>query len=261
MSSDVLQPPITDASGYAIRKRDTRFLGLADEQVADWRARRRPLGVSERQYKALVDALLDALAADGINLLDCDIRLQGSSARFFSGLHKPMTVSRDDVIDAFRNCRDRVPEEWEVDEIWSKLTEQWISDGSFPQQRPFDAMYVLSVDRERSDYDIQISSDDLVHRCEQVLIRLGQDPVKARVWQPTYNFLQRHLVEEVAQNLYLRLLRMSDALGRGVTVAVFSRCGPPEVKPSPSGPVISSHFKDTDWIIWSKRAAAHGVLP
>ena len=53
-----------------------------------------------------------------------DLRVKGSSASFFSGHHKAMPQSRSGVIDAFRTCRGRFPERWEIDEIMRRLTKK-----------------------------------------------------------------------------------------------------------------------------------------
>jgi hypothetical protein len=244
---DRLTPEISDGDGYSIRSRDLEFLDLTLDDVEAWRSQQSPLGLSSYQYTGLVHELREALKRDGVPLGDCDIRLKGSSASFFSGLHKPMPTTLDEIIDLFRSGRRRVPYDWEVDEIKDRLHVQWISDGDYPSRRPFDSMYKLGIDREPSDIDLQISSDELTKRCENRLLESGQAPSEARLKNTAYNFLRHDLVEDVAPQLYVFSLRMADALRRRVGVAVFPSEGPPDV--SSSQPGLSSHFTPDDWVI------------
>jgi hypothetical protein len=244
---DHLVPEISDGHGYSVRLRDLRFLGVSEDAVNAWRSQKSPLGLSPIQYQGLVRQLREALKRDGVPIGDCDIRLKGSSATFFSGAHKPMPRSIDEMIELFRERRDRVPYSWEVDEIKHRLAEGWISDGDYPSRRPFDSMYCLGIEREPSDIDLQISCDELKERCENRLIEIGQSPTQARLNNPAYSFLRHDLVDAVAPELYVFSLRMADALGRRVGVAVFPSEGPPDV--SSTHPELSSHLTSDDWII------------
>lgn len=244
---DRIHPPISDDTGYLVRYRDLRFLNIAEGSLAPWRAKALPLGLSERQYKGLRKDLLAALRDDGLRPDDCDIRLQGSSAGFFSGTHKQFPRARGEVFDMFVESRERLPRDWEMKEIDYRLTQVWITDGAFPGRRPFDSMHCLGISRDRSDIDLQISSDEIVGRCVAELKRLGQDPTEARIKHPTYNFVKKYLVEAVAPETYLFSLRTGDALNRGVSIAVFPSEGPPTV--SDRDGAVSSHFRDSDWLI------------
>jgi hypothetical protein len=245
--SDRLTPPVADHSGYCLRNRDVAFLRLEASQIVDWRARRAPLGLSPREWDGLRGELALALQRDDVPIGACDIRLQGSSGAFFSGAHKPMPRTRDEVIDLYRELRDEVPADWEADEIMERLLVRWISDDDFPGQRPFDSMHRLRIAEEPSDLDLQISSDVLTSRCEQVLIDLGQNPTTLRQRHPTYDFVRTDLVAEAFPRLYLFGLRMYRRLGRHVSIAVFPSVGPRDV--SAQSPNLSSHFKDDDWLV------------
>jgi hypothetical protein len=247
---DTYEPAICDLSGYRLRKRDTDFLQIDQLHVDDCRARRRPLGLSERQYSSLVRTLREVLVADDLDPESCDVRLKGSSANFFSSPHKPMVCTKDQIVDEFRRLRSRLPEEWEIEEVHDRLVSKWLRDGKFPGQRPFDAMHKLGIDRDASDYDLQISCDEIVARCEELVLQLGQDPTNARILHASYNFVRKDLVEVAAKNLYLWTLRLSDSFGRGLSVAVFPSGGPPDVTETVDPPELSSHFRQSDWLMW-----------
>lgn len=244
---DHLTPAVADHGGYRLRRRDLDFLRISAEGLDAWRSRHRPLGLSQIQYDGLLQDLRDALLRDGVRLEQCDIRLKGSSAQFFSGAHKQMPSGRDDIIDLFTVLRDRYPADWEIAEIERRLNEIWITDGDLPSQRPFDSFYRLGIERERSDIDLQISSDVLAGRCEALLVRSGQPITEARMKHPVYNFVKKVLVEKEFPELFLFTRRTSDALGRNVSIAVFAAAGPPDV--SATDPELSAHLSERDWVI------------
>ena len=230
-----------------MRQRDLSFLNIAEAAIAPWHTKSLPLGLSERQYNGLRKDLLAALRQDGLRTDECDIRLKGSSAGFFSGLHKTFPRARGEVFEMFVESRRRLPQDWEIDEMDHRLNRQWITDGAFPGRRPFDSMYCVGISRERSDVDLQISSDEILNRAVARLRALGLDPTEPRTKHPTYNFVQKHLVEAVVPETYLFALRTGDALGRGVSIAAFPSGGPPDV--SDRVGELSSHFRATDWLI------------
>ncbi|MER6357446.1 PrsW family glutamic-type intramembrane protease [Streptomyces sp. NPDC001634] len=82
-------------TGYEIRTEDLEFLGLTEEQVEAWQRFGAPLGMTPKQFKEFTADLREALAADGLDPENVDIRLQGSSAQFFSGSHKDFPTEED----------------------------------------------------------------------------------------------------------------------------------------------------------------------
>jgi hypothetical protein len=254
--TDRLKPPIDDGQGYQIRHRDLRFLQIAEHAVAEWRARRLPLGMSLAGYEALQRGIERALRRDGLQPTECDVRLKGSAAEFFSGWHKRMPRTKDEVVDLFRELRGRVPDSWEIADVMHRLEQDWISDNDFPSRRPFDSIYRLGIAREPSDIDIQISSDVMVNRCQEILSDLGQVITEVRINHPVYTFVRRDLVEHAFPELYLFSLRMTDRLLRNVSVVVFPAAGPPDV--SNRHGELSSHLRSTDWKV-SMTAAAVGT--
>lgn len=242
-SSDELLPPIEDNSGYRVRERDLAFLSISDEQIASWRQREHPLGMSAITYPEFERQFVEALIADGLATRDCDVRLKGSAVEFFSGAHKELPRSEPDIIRTYLQHRGRTPEAWELGDIVDRLDRVWLSDGAGPRRRPFDSMYRLNIAQYPSDFDVQLSSDELVARCAEILAREGRGVEELTVQNSHYDFVERYLVQKAAPNLYLFGLRMTDALGRGVNIAVFPSSGPREVPNDP----LSSHFHDTDW--------------
>jgi len=247
VSKDAIEPPIPDGSGYHARSRDLMFLGIDSDALDRWRSRRSPLGMSAIQYDGFRRALLRALERDDLSLDACDIRLKGSSAEFFSGHHKQLPRGLDAIVDLFRATRGRMPESWEISEIEHRLRNQWITDGEFPRRRPFDSLYRLSIAREQSDVDLQIASDEVVRRCEEVIVERGLSPEGARLAHPVYDFVQKDLIESATPHLYLFALRASDALNRHVSLAIFPSSGPRNTTQT-HGP-LSAHFRDGDWKI------------
>ena len=247
LAPDCLDPPIGDGSGYLVRDRDLRFLGMSNAGVALWRTQRVPLGMSEIQYDGFRNDLLDALQRDDVTVADCDVRIKGSAGEFFSGHHKRLPREAGEIFDVFRECRRRVPQQWELDEIDNRLNRLWITDGEFPRRRPFDSMSRLGISREPSDIDLQVSSDEIVDRCVATLPELGIHPTELRLKHPIYNFVRRDLIEYVVPHVYLFSLRTSDALGRHVSVAVFPAEGPPDVSER-VGP-LSAHLRESDWVV------------
>jgi hypothetical protein len=239
---DELDPPVEDGGGYRLRERDLVFLTISTEQIVAWRRREYPLGTSTITYSAFKEQLRAALHRDGLSVDDCDVRLKGSAAEFFSGSHKPMPRTREEVVDWYYRLRDRTPEPWELKEITDRLDRRWLSDGTGPTRRPFDSMYRLGIDQYPSDLDVQLSSDELVARCVGILEREGQGLEALTVENPKYKFVQRYLVEKAAQNIYLFALRMTDRLGRHVGISVFPSCGPSQIVDDP----LSSHLSDSD---------------
>jgi len=244
---DHLEPEVADLEGYRLRRRDLKFLLIEPADYEAWHSRARPLGLSQIQYEGLLQDLSEALLRDGVPLDVCDVRLKGSAAHFFSGAHKLMPVTRDDIVDAFEAMRSRYPANWEIMDIEHRLHEVWITDGDRPTQRPFDSFHRIGIDRERSDIDLQISSDALTTRCESLLRKAGQSLTEVRMKHPVYNFVKKPLVEREFPQLFLFTRRMADALDRNVNVAVFPSAGPPDV--SATHPELSAHHTTHDWVV------------
>ena len=200
-----------DDSGYRLTRRDLDFLGITPEQVVDWADRTAPLGQTPAQFREFTRTLFAALHADGLDPAAVDVRLQGSSARFFSGAHK-------------------------------SLPDRWYHDGpDRPLRRPFDSMHRLGLE-EPSDYDIQISSDTMVAIARRIADREYPD---LSLHHPKYGFVRKEIAERAFPHLMAWAESQTALLGRDVVPALFTGAGPPDR--SDTG--VSSHFDDSDWII------------
>lgn len=244
---DELDPPLEDGYGYRARTTDLVVLGISRESFDAWANRVCPLGTHPDLFDLFTTTLDRALKRDGLS--DADVRLQGSSANFFSGHHKYMPYARAEVVEAFRTARGRRPYPVELNLILGRLYEFWPEERTRPRRRPFDSLFKLGIEREPSDFDVQLSSDQLHQRVCGMLAELGVEVEDAMVTLPAYSFIRKDIVVEAAPRVTEWALRMSDVMGRGVTVAAFPSCGPPD-----SGRPASSHFRDSDWLLLAGRA-------
>ena len=237
---------IDDGFGYRVRQSDLDFLQISSDAINSWHSRICPLGMSASQFSYFLETLEQALARDAI--ASVDVRLQGSAAHFFSGHHKEMPWRREDLVEEFRKNRRRVPAGFEIDEAEATMLRQW-PEPTRPKRRPFDAMFRLGLDRP-SDVDLQIASDEIVDRARQRITALGIRPERLTVHSEHYAFVRKDLVEATCPSLHLWSMHTSDVLRRNVTVAVFSSGGPPR-----TASLLSSHFRDDDWILLQKWSA------
>lgn len=228
-----------DDTGYRIRGEDLRFLGLDDTQVSWWQRFEAPLGMTPEQFREFTGTLRDALVADGIDPAQADIRMQGSSAQFFSGPHKDFPTEHDlaGQPEALARLREWMGDRPEADR---------------PARIPFDAKHLLGMNDERgvpeppSDYDIQFSSDAMVEKARQTWEAMDPETRKPLI-NPEYDFVRKKVVEEAFPELYAWKALWEEKLGREVAPAVFGSAGPPDKTGVGSG--ISTHFRDSDWLI------------
>lgn len=241
-----LDPPIADSNGYCLRGSDLLFLGIGLESVDRWRMRVSPLGMEAADYQWFADSLLQALQADGIR--DFDVRLKGSSAVFFSGLHKAMPWQRADMLSVFLMSWGREPEVFELERAASKAEATWPSSDTRPGQRIFDSLHNLGLERGRSDYDVQICSRDIAERSHAHLLKLGISEDAFRIDHGTYRFINKRFVERTCEHLAAWTARASEVLRRDVTVAVFPTSSTP-LRSADSG--YTPALDPDDWIIAS----------
>jgi hypothetical protein len=187
------------------------------------------------EFREFSSSLYEALAREGFTAEDLDIRLQGSSARFFSGEHKSLDLDSPEV-------RDNPDTQARVDE--------WFGDDeNRPLRRPFDSMYRLGLDEEPSDYDIQISSDAMVDACRQLW---EADGSHRTLFNRKYGFVVKEVFEELFPGLWEWADRWTERTRRPVVPALFPSSGPPDT----SSEKVSSHFRDSDWHIYPGGSAA-----
>lgn len=214
-----------DDSGYRIQPRDCEFLGISPEQVEAWANRDAPLGMTPTEFRDFNRGLYDALAREGFTPGDIDVRLQGSSARFFSGEHKVLPLESD--------IHDNIAAQARMN--------AWLGDDTDrPLRRPFDSMHRLGLDDEPSDYDVQISSDSMVAVCRQ---RWEADGSHGGLVHRKYGFVVKEIFEDMFPSLWEWADEWTERTGRPVVPALFSNLGPPDT--SSSG--VSSHFRESDW--------------
>jgi hypothetical protein len=112
-------------------------------------------------------------------------------------------------------------------------------------RRPFDAYHKLGITRHGSDYDIQVSSDSLVDRARAKLGLLGLDD-EYDIRHPTYRFIKKSLIYDIAPNLTNWATLQTDILLRIVTIAAFPGSGPARIDDNLP---LSSHHRPSDWIL------------
>lgn len=182
------------------------------------------------EFKQFSSSLYDALSRDGFAPQDLDVRLQGSSARFFSGEHKWLPTESE--LAAHPEAQARA--------------NSWFGDDdNRPLRRPFDSMYRLGLDDEPSDYDIQISSDSMVEACRERWIADGS---RENFVHPKYGFISKRTFEKMFPSLWEWAEEWTVQTGRPVVPALFPSAGPPDT----SFTGVSSHFRDSDWLILSE---------
>jgi len=122
------------------------------DHVEAWASREAPPGISRTEFREFSYSLYEAMSREGFGPKDLDVRLQGSSARFFSGEHKSLPTTAEIATD--NQALDRM--------------RTWFGDDpNHPLRRPFDSMHLLGLEDEPSDYDIQLSSDSMANACRE----------------------------------------------------------------------------------------------
>jgi hypothetical protein len=203
--------------------------------------------MTRAQFANFQDSLAQALLRDGFSPGDCDVRLKGSSASFYSGWHKLMPYDREMLDKVFRSSYVRPPSQSELDVIEANAKTGWPSLLR-PIRRPFDSINRIGIvptptDNNLSDYDVQVSSDEIADCVRAHHAQVGGDLVSDHG-----GHFHKLLVESVCKNLgKLWPTSQANTLGRKVGVAVFPALGP-ENQTAKIGH-LSSHFRSTDWIL------------
>lgn len=232
-----------DDNGYTPLPPHLIFLKLTNGDLSDCHSHMRPLGMEPSQYENFLDSLKQALRRDSI--VACDVRLKGSSANFYSGHHKLMPKDRITLGVLLGDALGRSPTDHELNTVENRLKSVWPDGTLGPYRRPFDSMHRIGIDLFRSDYDIQISSDEILEYAWRYAQSHGIQA--ADFTSQKYDFIRKDIVGTVCPKLTDWAAIQSFQLGRGVTVGVFSGGGPPNKEPSIGK--LSSHFRDTDWIL------------
>jgi hypothetical protein len=236
-----------DDSGYVITDVDLGFVAITRADLAALGDKQRPLDLSEDAYAAFTTTLRDALTQCGAT--DADVRLQGSAAFLFSGLHKTLPQTRDDVFALMYERMRHSPDDFAVTKALSRLHALWPPGTTAPRRPFFDLLHELRIDPVPSDIDVQVSSAALLARAAQIARTSGVSVAALQVDDPYYGFLKPKVVDKIAYPLLHWADDMSAQLFRVVAVKVFGGSGPPNVSGKP-GTVMSSHFQKRDWVVW-----------
>ena len=224
-----LATPITDGAEWTMKAEDAYFANLSPKEIVDWRSRNSPFLLTNDQWSNFTRDLYGALQSDGFNA-PLDIRMNGSSARLFSSPTKSVPASARDAIILYENeSKTEVTQEKARDIITNY--DEWLGPESqrqmtdIPRYRYVDLMYKLGIG-ERSDIDLQIASDAIGQKVEQLGISEGVSPDKIKV--ASYGFYKRSLVDKVLPNTNAVMQQWSSdpALGIDFTFALFDGIGP-----------------------------------
>jgi hypothetical protein len=229
-----------DRNGWHPNERTLDYLGIIRRQVGWWSRGEALLGMTPMQYGEFRSSMLAALERDGISPDTVDARAHGSRARFYAGDHKPFETDAELSMTA---AGRRGLREWFGD------------DPNRPVRHMVNSRYRLGLD-EPSDYDINLSSDEMVRRaCEKYDAGVAAGTPYREVWAtrgdgtPAHGFLNDGLMHDTFPHVsdWADHWSHPDRLGARVSWAVFRSTGPTAA--TPSG--MSVRFRDTDWIIHS----------
>jgi hypothetical protein len=249
-----------DRAGHELRDHEIEFIG-ADQPVVPFdhaaidRCARgeSPLGMPPERWAEWQSSLHEALIADGIDPRTVDIRMKGSAAEFFSGAHKSMPTVDSLAADLLAG---RISPE--VHDSAVATLSDWLArgEGDLPTARPFDTMYRLGLEPERSDYDLNFSSDTMFRRGlagwdEATYGGINAHGDRRMPVSPTnHGYLDKAPVVDEFPHLKAWAQRWGEELGREMSYAVFLSRGPDDTTLRPGNRGISVHFRDdTDWII------------
>jgi hypothetical protein len=175
--------------------------------------------------------MLEALERDGIPSAQVDIRLKGSGAAFFSGIHK--TLPREENLAGNPLAAQRLRE--------------WLGDGQDrPLRPPFDSMWRLGLDRVPSDFDLDFNSTAMV-RTARAYWRANHSSRYLGDFMGGHGYVDKQTVSGALPALAQWARTWEGTLGRQLSLGVFESSGPFDA--TVLGRTLSSHFRDTDWII------------
>ncbi|MCK9871446.1 hypothetical protein MRI28_17680 [Nocardiopsis dassonvillei] len=220
-----------DDSGYAVTKRDLEFLGINPVQIK-WLAKREaPMGMTPELYEQFGTEMLEALRQDGVDPSAVDIRLKGTGAGFFSGMHK--TLPREEELPDNPEAAQRLQE--------------WFGDSrDRPLRRPHDAMWRLGLESVPSDFDLDINSTPMIRVARQHWREQHSDRYPGD-FMGGHGYLDKQAVKGAFPSLAEWSNKWEKKLGRELSLGAFESSGP--INATKLGRTISGHFRDSDWII------------
>lgn len=247
-------PLLMDDSGYQVQQSDLTLVGVENEALEAMLDGELPLGMSSDEYEEFVNSLLYALQRDRVDV--ADVRIKGSAVNFFSGRHKLMPHEREDIYRLYIKYRENLPpadinvSRLQLDRFVALIRGLWPDGADRPKRPMFDALYSLGIAPDRSDYDVQISSDRMYELVEQHFEYLNLKPGRIEVDDPEYAYMDQKYVYMVFHYLAAWVEQMYSQLGRPVEIAVFRSAGPP---PTSGNVGMTSRFRDDDWILQSHK--------
>ncbi|MGN9920314.1 NUDIX domain-containing protein [Micromonospora palomenae] len=222
-----------DDSGYAITRRDLDFLGINPVQVKWMLTGEAPMGMTPELYQRFGTEMLKALERDGIDPSQVDIRLKGTGAGFFSGGHK--TMPREEDLTARPMAAQRLRD--------------WFGESlDRPLRRPYDAMWRLGLERAPSDFDLDINSTAIV-RAARTYWRTHHSHRYLGDFMNGHGYIDKQAAIGTLPALAAWARRWEETLGRPLSLGIFESSGPFDA--TVLGRTLSSHFRETDWIIHS----------
>ncbi len=225
-----------DDSGYAITKRDLDFLGINPVQVKWLLTGEAPMGMTPELYEQFGTEMLEALERDGIDPSQVDIRLKGTGAGFFSGVHK--TMPHEENLAAEPRAAQRLRD--------------WFGESQGrPLRRPYDAMWRLGLESVPSDFDLDINSTAIV-RAARTYWRTYHPDRYLGDFMNGHGYLDKRTVMGTLPALAEWARKWEETLGRPLSLGVFESSGPFDA--TVLGRTLSSHLRDSDWIIHSPDA-------
>jgi hypothetical protein len=210
--------------------------------------------MTDDQFDDFKMSLKQAVSDDGLSLTDCDIRLKGSSANFYSGWHKLMPYHREVLRDEFLRAYERNAEETELDNILAEIKKGFPNKFLRSIRRPFDSMTRIGVSPtvkdNLSDYDVQVSSGEVERKVRDKAEELGMPIIE--VGKEDYGFFNEKITDIVCRQLQTQWPSLQTIkLGRNVNVKIFSASGPPNLTAKIGN--LSSHLRGIgpgeDWKI------------
>src|SRR5688500_10501616 len=131
--------PIADRLGYTAGPREFSVAQLNESQFDLMQTDHVPLGFEKDLWRQCVSELRNALETAG--LADADVRLRGSSARFFCGWHKRFPKSEQELLESKWDCAT----EDEVLAVWAAFGYKGEPPDRLPNFHYFDSRYRLLV--------------------------------------------------------------------------------------------------------------------
>lgn len=240
-----------DSSGFRTTNQELDYAGVSADEYENLQRGEAPLGMTPAEYGEFRSELDTALADDGLS--DADARLQGTAATFYSRNPSKEFFADGDAIraeaDSFREEGLSISPESEQSAV-DRYQQFGYDENPHPRDKVFDQDYAAFGDEAqlseeqrkalRSDYDVQISSDQLDARMREFQAANPDEPCiadKGGHWrdQP---------IRDTCPATKDWADRWSDRTGREVNLAGFAGSGP-------EGP---SAFRDDDWVITARRS-------